>query len=335
MARENYKGMNNSESISHRDTEISKARRLRKNFKIPNSTSVSFVPLCLCVMLIPVFLFISCRTIPILPDAFLQEASFIPLNSGASIYIFADVKQARSIIALLPIEELRDRQVAQMMDRTDFAVVAMFPPESGQRFQLAAWGNYPSSRAGFGFTFNRNWQRLQSQAGRSFWHSKANRLSMAIEQRQVFAFASLKEEPFDPHPSQRGVEIPLGFNEFRLGNDGFPVSPLSCWLENPSHILNWILADLPMQIPAQQVFFNFNILEKDQYETEIRLQFGNVSQARGMVSILNLARRYEPDNPISAVFFANPPVQDGSNVDIKSNILSEGEISLLLQMFLL
>jgi hypothetical protein len=158
---------------------------------------------------------------------------------------------------------------------------------------------------------------------------------MSIEQRQVFAFASLKDEPLDPRPLARGVEIPKGFNEFRQVRDGFPVSPLSCWLEDPGLLLSRILADLPIRFPVQELFLNLYVMEENQYEAEIRLQFENASQARGMAAILNLARGFAPNNPMSAIFFANPSVQNGNNLDIKTNVLSEAEILNLFNIFFL
>ena len=62
-------------------------------------------------------LLVSCQTMPmpdtlsILPD----DASHVPLDDGAELYIFAHAKEARSIIDLLPLEELKDKQAKQML----------------------------------------------------------------------------------------------------------------------------------------------------------------------------------------------------------------------------
>jgi len=307
------------------------------NREFANNNFASLESLRLCVkssrynpiaLILLLLLFLSCQTIPKTAGAFFENASFLPLESGASIYLFASVKEARPIIDILPIEELNDRQTKQMLDRTGFLAAAMFPKESGRRFQIAAFGNYPSSQADFAFSVNSGWQKQNSQAGGSYWYSPSNRLSIAMNRRQAFISASLKNEPSDPITQAPGAKIPEGFQGF-CGS-----SPLSCWLENPGPVINRILsnAGVPLRSPIKGLFINlFPTLEK-KYEAVIRLQFENTSHARGMAAILNLASGLAP-NEIAAFFFANPPVQNGSNIDIKSAPLGETEIAALFRLF--
>ena len=286
----------------------------------------------LILLLIIFVIFASCQSAPKVTDAALIETT-VPFYSGASVYILADLKQARTIIDLLPIEELNNRQTMQMLDRTDFLAAAMFPQESGRRFQIAALGNYPSSQANFAFTFNRDWQKKRSQTGGSFWYSRSNRLSIAINSRQAFAASSLNDEPCDPLISGAGVEIPEGFNEFRTG------APLSCWFEDPAPLINRILssAGIPLQFPIQSLFISLLTAAQDEYEAIIRLQFENPSHARGVAAILNMASMLSAGDSgsiIGSIFFANPPVQNGNYVNIKTAILNEEEIVQLLGIFL-
>jgi hypothetical protein len=282
--------------------------------------------------------FLSCQTMPNMSGSFLEDANYLPLERGALLYIMADVGQMRPVLERLPIEELNDRQTKQMLDRTDYLAAAIFPEESGQRFQLAALGNYPAFQADFILAFNKNWQKMRSQAGGFYWYSGANRLSLALSKKQAFAASSLTGEPFDPL-TKTGVEMPEGFTGFRriAGNQ---VSPFSCWLENPNIIISRIMNDLglPLGVPVQKLFINLVPVQEEKYETLIRLQFDNVSFARAMTVILNTAysRLHGNTNSIIAsILFANPPAQNGNNVDIRSAALDEEEIVQILGLFTL
>jgi len=119
--------------------------------------------------------FISCRTTQHFPEAFKDDATHAPLETGAVVYIFADVKKARPIIELLPIEELNDKYTKQMLDKTDYIAAALFPEKSGRRFQLAAWGNYPGN-ADMAFGMNKEWKKISVSSKRFYWHSERGRL---------------------------------------------------------------------------------------------------------------------------------------------------------------
>jgi len=283
--------------------------------------------------LVIILLTLSCQSTPKTADSFLEDTNSFPLAHGASLYIFADAKEARPIIDLLPIVELNDPQTKQMLDRTDFFAAALFPKESGRRFQLAAWGNYPSSQADFAFTFSKDWSKNRSQSGGSYWYSSASRLSLSIASKQAFAASSLTTEPFDPFTTTAGVEMPEGFAEFRAG------SPFSCWLEDPAPMIRRILNDsgIPVNFPVQQLFINLFQVEKDQYEAVIKLRFENQTYARGVSAIFSLAANYAGGNSRSItalVFLANQPALNGDYVDLRSAVLNKEEITRLLNLFL-
>ena len=278
---------------------------------------------------------ISCQTMPmpdvsrILPD----DASHVPLDDGAELYIFAHAKEARSIIDLLPLEELKDKQAKQMLDRTEFVTAAMFPAKTGRQFQLTAWGRYPASHAGSALNSNKSWEMITASKGYVYWYSINNNLSMTLNNRQAFVVSTLNKKPQEPLAAPPGKEIPQGFNEFRER------SPFSCWIDDPAPMMVKLLneAGVPIRFPVQKLFFNLYPV-KNKYEAIIRLQFENASQARGVAAILNLAGGFiskEPDSMIAALLLANAPVLKDSNVDIKTAVLSEKELSLLLEMFLL
>ena len=290
----------------------------------------------LCLLCVMFFLLTTCKSIPVMPESFLKNERFLPIDEGASVYLVADVLKARSILNLLPIEELKDNQAKEMLDKTGYAVAALFPEESGRRFQLAAWGNYPSFRAGFAFTFDKNWKRQRSPSGDSYWHSENNGLSLALTSEQAFAAGSLDKMPVDPLSSsvQKRKQIPSGFNDFRAG------APLSFWLEDPHKVISGLFneAGIPIQFPIQQLFVNI-FPAKDgsgNFEADIFFLMENTSQSRGMTAILNLASKHIPagsDSIIAMLFFANPPVQNDRSLDLKSAVLDENDISMLFSIF--
>lgn len=302
----------------------------RHNSELTNNNSAFSVPLRLCVSFFVIFCFLSCKTAPVIPEI-PQDENFLLLESGASAYILADAKQARPIIDLLPIKELNNNETKMMLDRTDFLAAAIFPQTSGRRFQIAARGNYPSSQANLAFSLSKEWQNKSSQAGGSYWHSSANKISIAMNNKQAFAVSSLADEPLDPITSSHGIEVPDGFNDFRKG------SILSCWTENPAPAINSILnnAGVPIQFPIQKLFINL-LSAGEKYEALIRLYFENQSYARGTAAILSLITGFAPDNSKSIIistFFANAPVLNEKTLDIKTAALSEEEITRLLNLF--
>ena len=268
-------------------------------------------------------LFVSCQSAPKVFEMDLNNTASVPLDSGASVYILADAKQARPIIDLLPVEELNNRQTVQMLDRTDFFAAALFPEASKLRFQLVSWGNYPDSGAAMAFGMNKNWKKRRSRAGYSYWHLDG--LSIALNSRQTFVCASSDNAPGDPVTNGGGAKIPEGFGEFCAA------APLSCWLENPAPVFSRILnnAGVPIRFPVQQLFVNLYPVTERRCEALIRMQFENAIQARGMAAIFSLAGNFSPNEIIASIFLKNPPVQNGRNLDIKTVAMSETEIALL------
>ena len=306
----------------------------RKSLMAAQGHSLS---LCLCAAFISALL-LSCQSAPRAVDAMLEKAGLLPLDGGASFYIMADAKQMRPILERLPIEELNNSQTKQMLDRTSYLAAALFPKESGRRFQLAAWGNYPGSQAGLALAASKDWEKRRSRSGGSYWYSRSNRLSLAIGSRQAFAAASLTDEPFDPVSTTAGVEVPEGFAAFRKDAEGNN-SPFSCWLETPNTAISRIMNDLgvPMRFPVQKLFISLLPAREGKHEAVIRLQFENASHARAMVAVLNMVSGLFPKDTsllFISILFANPAVLNGSSVDIKSAALTENEVVNLLGTFL-
>jgi hypothetical protein len=278
----------------------------------------------------------SCKTTPALPDPLREETGSIPLEPGALVYLLADVPAARPILDLLPIQELNTKASKQMLDRTRSAAAALYPPESGRRFQLTGWGSYPALRAGMAFGVSKDWKKQRSAGGLPYWYAQRSGLSIALNSGQAFAAASSDGAPVEPF-SASGVEAPEGFGEFRRG------AVLSCWLENPGPMLNRVFGqmNIPLQVPSDRIFISlFPVPGGDgQYQGLIQICSPSPTQARTLavhfsLAMVSIARAAEegPEGP-AALLFANPPVQDGQNLNIKTAVLTEKDIALLFGLF--
>ena len=301
----------------------------------------------LCFLL---FLFASCHTLPDIPDAVQGETDSIPLEGGALAYVFVDVPAAKPILEVLSIAELNEKQAKQMLDRTTTAVAALYPAESGRRYQAAAWGAYPSFQAGIALGLSKYWKKQRSKTGGEYWHSSADRLSIALNSKQAFIAAWENDEPGDP-VAKSGVKMPEGLGEFRRG------AIISCWLEDPGPRINRIFdkAGIPLQLPAQRIFINLfpaaRIADErspaagQQYEAVIRMSFSSAAQVRTFAFLLSLAGNFMGSATqagteegsmaaLAALLFANPPSVNGSDLDIKTGILTQTQIALLFTLFL-
>jgi hypothetical protein len=272
-----------------------------------------------------IFLFLSCQSMPEAPNVSLTDVVILPLENNALVYFIVNAKEARSILNILPIVELNDNYTRQILDRTSFFAAALFPKESGRRFQIVAEGNYPRFQAAFAMTFNRNWKKRRTSSGFEYWYSPSNGISILLGNSYAYAAASQTNEPLEPFTPPPGVQIPEGFKEFSRN------SPLSCWITNPSLLLNRMFEELSAR-SVKNLFFSLFPASEEQYETVIRLQFENPSHARAMAVILSLVSGFSFDVLVSA-FLTNTPVVNGSAVDIKSAPLSENEIKTLLELF--
>jgi len=269
-------------------------------------------------------LLVSCQTTPKSLNINLETTDSLPFEGGAFAYVFADAKKARSIIDLLPVEELKDKQIKQMLDKTRFFAAALYPPTDRRRYQIASQGRYPRSNAELAMSLNKGWEKRRSSGGGDYWYS--NGTSVLLTASHAYAALSQNGDAVDPFTPKPGVQIPEQFNEFRRD------SPLSCWIVNPLALLNRMLAGLPIQ-SVKGFYFKLLPAKDKKYEVTIRLQFENLSHARGLATILSLAGSYLSDSSLS-LFITNPPVVDGSSVDIRTNPLSEKEIKSLLELLL-
>ncbi|MCL2193236.1 MAG: hypothetical protein FWB78_07560 [Treponema sp.] len=314
-------------------------------------------------------LLLSCRTAPPIIPQIEDEVVFIPMEPGGFAYIFVDVENSRAILEGISFRGLdtSDRQFRRILNSTQSAMAAIYMPRYGEpagtRFRLIAQGRYPSGRARMAMRCSRHWRGQRSQAtGARYWYSSAGMVSIAMSRGEAFVSTSLHNAPVDPFYIGPGTQIPEGFDEFRYG------SVISLWLDNPGMFLNQRLRDMhiPLEIPAEQFFVslfpvpytpttgeksaeeNPNPAGESHYAAHIRIQVANEIQARGFATVLSLARTlFTPPAAgdgavdgtaniaivVASILFANPTVAEGRYLNIRTNVMSAEEISLLFSQF--
>ncbi|MCL1991777.1 MAG: hypothetical protein FWG66_02380 [Spirochaetes bacterium] len=296
-------------------------------------------------------LLLSCQTAPVIAGSFQEEGDFVPLDAGASAYIFADMNYARSLLHIFPFADIGNRQTRQMIDRTETAAVAVFPEESERHFQLVMMGRYPTARSNMALRSNRQWRRQRSDYG-VFWQSRLEEMSLAMSQQNFF-LATWREPDTAGHPfaAAPGIQLPQGFADFKRG------AAVSIWLDDPGPSIDNLFQSMgiPLQLPAESVFVSLFQAGEELYEATIRLRLATAIEAAGIASILNLARGFmmlaSPGMQVAAggaadaaaaqdavalltaVLFTNPPSVHGRDVEIQTAALNESEIVLLMAVF--
>jgi hypothetical protein len=266
------------------------------------------------------------------------------------LYLVVDVPQARPFLDHLNIEGLSREDAARILDRTGHAAAAVFPPNSGKKFQAAAWGNYPSFGAGLAFASARDWKRRRSPAGR-FWYSAERDISLAFSRDQ--AFAALGSGGADPYARGPGVPVPEPFKAFREG------ACLALWMENPAGPLGRFLEGLrlPIRIPAEEFLAALVPLTPPEespspalpgeaalpggagtpYEARLRIRAPSEANARTLMTLFSTARLFIPRAGASvellSLLFARPPEQEGPYLTLRSAPLNEMDIALLFTLF--
>jgi hypothetical protein len=259
----------------------------------------------------------------------------VPLDSDAYVYVFADVKKIRPIIDVIPVKDLKKWQAVLVTNSTNTAAAAMFRRGTGKNFQIVGWGSYPSVTASLALFIHKNWKMTNSDAG-NYWYSHADRLSVRIASKQVYAI-SWRRRLDDPLPPATGnARIPDGFTQFRQRSN--ETSPLSLWMKDSASVLNkmFVKEKIKLTLPSQMLFLNLFPAEKNMYKVELRLFFetsaltGNIAGNLLSNRILYLS---ETDSVLSKLFFANPPVYYGNNIDFQSTLLTVDEVMLLMNLF--
>ncbi|MDR2052322.1 MAG: hypothetical protein LBP80_02830 [Treponema sp.] len=309
--------------------------------------AVLLTPALLCVF----SLLVSCATRPPAVEPG-PGGEFAVLDGGGLAYFAVDIPGARPILDLAQFEGIRGAQAAEILDLTYTAVGAVYAGEDGEdapagparkeadapaarRYLIAAQGKYPAGRAGFAFTFSREWKKLKSPAGKPYWYSRREDLAVVLEARSALVSNA------DPHPRSAAVEIPGSFPRFRDN------AVLAGWLNSPSVPLNRFIAqlDIPIQIPADLLIFAVYPAEgesvqggeeKRLYTAGVRLETQSPSQAKALASMFGMVRLFAADAglpPAIAALLANVPAVDGAALILSTGVLEPEPIALLFNMF--
>ncbi|MDR3174671.1 MAG: hypothetical protein LBU19_10505 [Treponema sp.] len=306
---------------------------------------------------------VTCTSIPKPLDPLLEPR--IPLDPGAMAYVFATVPEARPILNRISIEGYNSAQVAEVLDKTQFAVAALYPPESGRGIRAVTWGKYPNVRAGFAFSMSKDWKRQRASSGAYYWYAPTHRLSLALSSSQAFVSVAAAWETADPASREAreaaelaagpftqgpGVEVPEGFNAFREG------SYLALWMENPAEPLDRFLSALrvPLRIPAEQLMAGFSTLPAQDsgpdeasgtlHEIKLRIKVPSEATARSMMTLFSTARIFilRSGSPggldgetfqLLSLLFTRPMEQEGAYLTLHSPPMDEEAIALLFNLF--
>jgi hypothetical protein len=273
------------------------------------------------------------------------------------MYVIVDVAAARPILDLVSFDGgkgmLRSGLPSAILDRTGIAVAAVYPPGTGRRFLVAAEGRFPSVRARFSFAFSSSWKKVSSPAGKRYWRSAREGLSVSLDSR------SARVSDGDPYAAAGGVKPPDAYGPLRRG------AALAGWIENAAVPINYFLEKLqiPLQIPAERALFGVYALPPSgppeyvggdaageagpgegalRYEAVLRIETASASQARGLIAMISLVRALLepsgvswPGNPanLAAALLVNPPVQEGSALILRSSGMDRESIALLFNLF--
>jgi hypothetical protein len=306
----------------------------------------------LCILTL---FFLSCATIP-KDYPIVQEEDFSLLPSGGKLYLWANVNEARPILESVSFEGLDLKQAKSILERTGNAAAVFYESGSEERFFLTLRGKYPTFQAGFSLTFSRDWKKLKSPTGNSFWASPRYGLNMALGSE--LALVSGGGDPFvsSAAAKQNQIQSPQGFDEFR------EAGVIAGWVNEPGTLINQFMSafGIPIQIPAEDFFFTVspgsdsdekaisNLQSDEFWELAFLIRTPSAIQARAILTLFSLARTFiindlfaeisleteEPDiRAFLPLFFANLPVREDANLIIRLGALSTEELALLFEAF--
>jgi len=289
------------------------------------------------------------------PEIVVYGDSFIPLDKGAFVYAFADTKTMRPILDIIPISQLKSWQAAQVIDRTEIAIAALFTGDTGRSFQAVGFGSYPSVVVNVALAISKNWKYMFS-GKEHYWYSDTDKMSASFSSEEVYVLGwrrtrmkAVYDEP--------GVKTPEGFIAFRH-RSGEP-APLSLWMENQNYILDMMLfgEGITVNVPIERLYLNLYPVENTTFKAELMLQMKNPFLPESFAINFSPIEKQEPEKPsgskssngepsydkslnsvydsvLKTRFFANTPILNGRNVEFPAVILSEEDITLLLKVFM-
>ncbi|MDR0377763.1 MAG: hypothetical protein LBH70_08225 [Spirochaetaceae bacterium] len=305
-----------------------------------------FFPVHLCVLAASIaILFASCASSPkSVADAEAAGGGLAFLDPGGLVYLTLDVPGSRPVLDRISLGGMRGSQAGQALDMTDTAAAAVYPPGDGRGFLLAAQGRYPNSRLRFLLGVSSAWKKTRSTTGGRYWRSETDNLSIYIDPRYALLSGG------DPFPRSGGVMAPPRFAELREG------AVLAGWVPDAAAMIDRLLfgMQIPLSIPAGLAVFGVYPAAADPPDGEgraanpahrffarIRLELPSPSHAGAIAAMIALIRSVIV-NPafaeagefsLAPLLFANPLVQDGSSLILRTADMDAEEIALLFTMF--
>ena len=262
------------------------------------------------------------------PEIVVYGEGFVSLDKDAFVYALVDTKIMRPIIDIIPVNQLKSWEAAQIIDRTEIALAAIFTNDTGRYFQVVGFGSYPHIVMNVALAIDKNWKYLLS-GDDHYWYSDTNKLSVSLDSEEVNIVA-WRRTRVNPAYEEPGVKLPEGFVAFRH-RYGEP-APLSLWMENQDSILGRMLngEGIAMNHPIERLYLNLYHVEDNVFQIELMLQIGSPFFSENFVMSLTS----ESDSVLKTLFFANPAIQNDRNVEFQQVILSEDEIVSLLRVFM-
>jgi hypothetical protein len=303
----------------------------------------------------------TCSTIP-KNTLEVDRGDFFLLPAGGQLYLWADVSETRPLLESIEYEGLSLAHAATILDRTNTAaaVFGSLKTTTGSttsgasigngasagnvdKFFISLQGRYPTFQAGFSLTFSRDWKKLRSNTGNSYWFSQGFGVGLALDSQLALVSGG---DPFNSIPSihnQPAASVPDGFDKFReqYRPQG---AVMAGWIPD-SALINEFLSNfgLPIAIPAEDFFFCV-LKEKsgnvDSWDLVFNIRTSSANQARGLVSVFTLARIFISglSNPgaektslmdFIPSLFANAPQREEATLTLKSDSFSTEELALL------
>jgi hypothetical protein len=298
------------------------------------------------------FILLSCATAPKLENFDGEDrADFSVLPSGAKVYLWADVEKGRPLLDAVSFAGFDGKNSGDALDRTGTAVAALYPESAARRFFLAGRGEYPNIRAGMSMAFSRDWKKKKSASGGRYWFSKSLNLGVALGPHLVFVSDSdpLERPSVAPGGAAvlNSVKSPQGFEEFRRP------CVLAGFLPESHDVVNRFVSamGLPMQIPAKEFFFGASRSPGDEVKWEplFRMRFASENEAKGLFTLLALARMFmnvqsaDASEPLSVnvdeassflpLIFGNEPELSGRDITFRMTPMTTEDLSLLFRIF--
>jgi hypothetical protein len=265
------------------------------------------------------------------PEIVIYGEGFVSLDKDALVYALVDTKIMRPIIDIIPVNQLKSWEAAQIIDRTEITLAAIFTNDTGKFFQVVGFGSYPVLVMNVALAIDKNWKYLFS-GDDHYWYSDANKLSVSLDSEEVNIVA-WRRTRVNPTYEEPGVKMPEGFVAFRHRSG--ETAPLSLWMENRDSILDRMLygEGMAINLPIERLYLNLYHVEDNVFSTEIMLQAENFPFTEDFEMSL-LPEFAEYDSALKKLFLTNPPAQNDRNIVFSPVILSEEEIVSLLRIFM-